>query len=63
MTGVSTSTTSTRSSPQRQILHRGGLLEYVETPVSLDEIGGLQRLKHWLAERQYATDDRAKEFG
>lgn len=48
---------------KRQVLHRGGLLEYVEAPVDLTEIGGLERLKHWLGQRQAALDDRAKTFG
>ncbi len=48
---------------KRQLLHRGRLLEYVETPVSLGEIGGLSRLKAWLAQRRGAIDPRAREFG
>lgn len=48
---------------KRQALHRGGLLEYIETPISLDEIGGLRRLKRWLAQRQPVYSDNAREFG
>lgn len=48
---------------KRQILQHGGLLEYVQTPVDLSEIGGLVRLKAWLAQRAAATEDRAKEYG
>ena len=40
-----------------------GPLEYVEAPVSLDEVGGLKRLKQWLAARQNCLTDRAAEFG
>lgn len=48
---------------KRQALHHGGLLEFVETPVDLEEIGGLRRLKQWLSQRQNALSDQAREFG
>jgi len=48
---------------KRQMLHRGGLLQYVETPIDLSEIGGLVRLKAWLRQRQNALSDEAAAFG
>ena len=48
---------------KRQILHAGGLLEYVESPTDLNEIGGLGHLKNWLHLRQNALEDKAQEFG
>jgi len=48
---------------KRQAIHRGGLLEYVEAPVSIKEIGGLRRLKHWLKQRANSFTDEALEFG
>jgi len=33
---------------KRQILQKEGLLEFVETPSTLDEIAGMERLKTWL---------------
>lgn len=48
---------------KRQALHSGGLLEYVEAPVDLGEIGGLRRLKEWLKLRECAVTDEAAEFG
>jgi ATP-dependent 26S proteasome regulatory subunit len=48
---------------KRQVLQAGGLLEYVESPVSLEQIGGLHRLKSWLALRRAALTDGAVEFG
>lgn len=48
---------------KRRALAAGGLLEYIETPVSLDEIGGLRRLKTWLDQRRGALSDRAAEYG
>lgn len=41
----------------------GGVLEFVESPVSMDAIGGLGRLKAWLAERSLADADEAGRFG
>jgi ATP-dependent 26S proteasome regulatory subunit len=48
---------------KRQALHKAGLLEYVETPVSLQQIGGLRRLKRWLALRQHTLSEQARSFG
>ncbi|MEW6252555.1 MAG: AAA family ATPase [Planctomycetota bacterium] len=48
---------------KRQALQRGSLLEYVETPVDLAEIGGLERLKRWLAARTCDLDEQARAFG
>jgi len=48
---------------KRRILQRTDLLEFVEAPPSLDAVGGLEDLKEWLAERELAFDQRAREFG
>jgi SpoVK/Ycf46/Vps4 family AAA+-type ATPase len=48
---------------KRRALKGTGLLEFIQTPVDLAEIGGLKRLKHWLAHRQQATTDEAAAFG
>ena len=48
---------------KRQKLHRDGVLEYVETPVDLSEIVGLNCLKQWLKHRQNALSDEAVAFG
>jgi ATP-dependent 26S proteasome regulatory subunit len=48
---------------KRQALGSDGLLEYVETPVSLDEVGGLTKLKQWLKRRTDALSDEATKFG
>ena len=47
---------------KRQALGNG-ILEYVEAPVSLDEIGGLARLKAWLSRRKDCFNDDAVAFG
>src|SRR5438105_6352794 len=44
---------------KRRMLQSSGLLEYVESPVDLSEIGGLSRLKNWLGQRQCAFSKEA----
>jgi SpoVK/Ycf46/Vps4 family AAA+-type ATPase len=48
---------------KRQALGTVGLLDFVEAPTSIDEIGGLRRMKQWLASRQDALSDEANDFG
>lgn len=48
---------------KRVLLSGGGLLEFVEAPVSMDEIGGIRRLKQWLAAREGALSDAGREYG
>lgn len=48
---------------KRKMLQSQGLLEYVESPVDLEEIGGLARLKTWLGQRQRSYTREAVEFG
>ncbi len=50
-------------SQKRKHLQSLGLLEYIESPVDVNEIGGLMRLKRWLQQRQNALSDAAVEFG
>src|SRR5690606_34872919 len=48
---------------KRRMIAADGLLDYVEAPVGLGEIGGLRRLKRWLALRAHALSDKASAFG
>lgn len=48
---------------KRRMIQRGGLLEYIQTPLDLSEIGGMRRLKKWLAERKDAFTSKAEDFG
>ncbi|NIP27490.1 MAG: AAA family ATPase [Phycisphaerae bacterium] len=48
---------------KRRIIQRGGLLEYIQTPLDLSEIGGMRHLKKWLEERKKAFTSKAEEFG
>lgn len=42
---------------KRRLLEDAGVLEFVEAPTSLDDIGGLAKLKHWLQTRELCFDD------
>ena len=46
-----------------QAVRKNGLLEVVESKVTLDDIGGLENLKAWLLERRDAFGDDAKAYG
>ena len=48
---------------KRRALAAGGLLQSVEAPHSLDDVGGLDRLKAWLRLRDDAFAPKAIEFG
>jgi AAA+ superfamily predicted ATPase len=48
---------------KRRRLQGMGLLEFVEAPVDLGEIGGLNNLKRWLKLRQSALSPEAAQFG
>jgi AAA+ superfamily predicted ATPase len=48
---------------KRRAIGGVGPLEFVQAPVSLDEVGGLARLKHWLTQRRDCLNDEAATFG
>ena len=48
---------------KRQMIQQGELLQYVQTPQSLKEIGGMRRLKRWLRTRRSAFGAEAEAFG
>ena len=48
---------------KRRVLSASGVLEFVETPASLDDVGGVRALKRWIALRGKAFDERAAGFG
>jgi len=50
-------------SNKRRIVQSSGLLEYIETPLELDAIGGMNNLKKWLRDRKNAFSEDAGEFG
>jgi AAA+ superfamily predicted ATPase len=48
---------------KREMLQGEGLLEFIQTPLDLDEIGGMKNLKKWLKQRKSAFTDKAGEYG
>ncbi|MEM6855602.1 MAG: hypothetical protein AAF593_14440 [Planctomycetota bacterium] len=48
---------------KRRMLHEDGLLEYIQTPLGLNQIAGIRRLKQWLNVRADSFSDEAEEFG
>lgn len=48
---------------KRRMIQQGGLLEYMQTPLDLDEIGGMRALKAWLNQRKDVFSAEAKAFG
>jgi SpoVK/Ycf46/Vps4 family AAA+-type ATPase len=45
------------------MIQQGGLLEYIETPLDLSEIGGMKHLKKWLNQRKETFSPKAMQFG
>lgn len=45
------------------IVRKTGLLEVVDSKVSLDEVGGLENIKAWLLARQNSFSNKARDFG
>jgi ATP-dependent 26S proteasome regulatory subunit len=50
-------------SEKKQLIRRNGILEYIEEDETIDSIGGLEELKHWLKQRSDAFTERAREYG
>jgi ATP-dependent 26S proteasome regulatory subunit len=48
---------------KRNLLQTAGCLESINVNVQVDDIGGLDNLKRWLARRRGGMSNRAKEFG
>jgi SpoVK/Ycf46/Vps4 family AAA+-type ATPase len=48
---------------KKQLLRHSGMLEFIEASESMVGVGGLENLKHWLAQRRGAWEDAAREFG
>ena len=48
---------------KKEMVSEQGVLEYIETDLRLDEVGGLTRLKKWLKLRRKAMTPKAADFG
>lgn len=48
---------------KKQTVRKRGILEFVDVNLDLDDVGGLQNLKRWLAKRNNSWLDEAVEYG
>lgn len=48
---------------KRRMVQGDGLLQFIQTPLDLEEIGGMENLKAWLNKRTKAFSKDAVEFG
>jgi len=48
---------------KRQVIRKSGILEFHPTETTMDDVGGLERLKEWLRRRGKALQPGAREFG
>ena len=48
---------------KRRLIQQGGLLEYIEAPLNMSQIGGMKQLKKWLSQRKETFSAKAIEFG
>ncbi|GAA3288637.1 AAA family ATPase [Dactylosporangium vinaceum] len=48
---------------KRQAVRKAGVLEYVDADVRLDQVGGLENLKRWLAKRDNSWLAAAADYG
>lgn len=49
-------------SEKKQLIRRNGILEYIEEDETINAIGGLEEIKHWLRQRSNAFTERARAF-
>ncbi|MEB3267655.1 MAG: AAA family ATPase [Leptolyngbya sp.] len=50
-------------SEKKQLIRRNGILEFMEVDETINSVGGLEELKHWLTQRSNAFTERAREYG
>lgn len=50
-------------SEKKQLIRRNGILEFIEEDETIDSIGGLEEIKHWLRQRSNAFTERARAYG
>jgi SpoVK/Ycf46/Vps4 family AAA+-type ATPase len=50
-------------SEKQQLIRRSGILEYIEADETMEAVGGLEELKHWLTQRSNAFTERARKYG
>ncbi len=47
---------------KQQIIRKTGILEFINTELNMDDVGGLENLKRWLTKRNKSWQDKAKKY-
>lgn len=50
-------------SEKKQLIRRNGILDYMEEDETINSVGGLEELKHWLKQRSEAFSEKARAYG
>ena len=50
-------------SEKKQLIRRNGILDYIEEDETINAVGGLEELKHWLTQRSDAFSEKARAYG
>ena len=53
---------STILEEKMQVIRKTGMLEYIQTDLGIDDIGGLDNLKKWLLKRNNSWSEKAKKY-
>src|SRR6266699_5491741 len=48
---------------KKEMLRHSGMLEFIDASENMASVGGVDNLKHWLAQRRGAWEDAARKFG
>jgi ATP-dependent 26S proteasome regulatory subunit len=61
--GVTPDTVTDVLEAKKELLRHSGMLEFIDASENLTNVGGLDNLKRWLAQRRGTWDDAARDFG
>lgn len=48
---------------KKQLISKGGMLEYFDKPVNMDDVGGLRNLIDWIKDRKICFSEEAEAYG
>jgi len=51
------------SQQKRDIIRKSGLLDWIDEKIDMNDVGGLEALKHWLEKRREAFSQEAVDYG
>jgi ATP-dependent 26S proteasome regulatory subunit len=61
--GVTRETVTDVLEAKKELLRHSGMLEFIDPSGNLGDVGGLENLKLWLAQRRGTWEDAARDFG